>query len=179
MRRHGYLTPLLWCWLVACDDEVAKTGPSATASASASAEEVTTVDDEPVETVDDTPGADPEQACAPVDPSLKAMQLLRLSLASGIEGKDPKDRLEVARAGRRVYAHLRMRNRSGRDRCVRVRFRVKDEQRTEVTLKIGHSWSWRTWAYATLRDDDRGRLEIEVVDDQGATIVKRSLAIVE
>jgi hypothetical protein len=170
---------VIW-WLVlslACDRQEGDKPPEPSAKPAASEdEEVITVDDEPVD--DGADEQDHEASCAPADPSLKALQLLRMTLAGAIEGKDPKDRLEAARPGQRVYAHLRMRNRSGRDRCVRVRFRVKGEERTLVTLKVGHSWSWRTWAYATLRDDDRGRLDIEVVDDQGATIATKALGIV-
>jgi hypothetical protein len=173
-----------------CRDRDAPVGssPSATAEEPVKTvddEPVKTVDDEPVKTVDDEPdpsegseAVEHERACAPADPSLKPMQLLRLTLASGIEGRDPRDRLAAAKAGKRVYAHLRMRNRSGRDRCLRLRFSVGGELRTEVTLRVGHSWSWRTWAYATLRDDDSGSLRIEVIDDQDAPVAARTLGIV-
>lgn len=149
-------------------------------------------DDFELETVDDTIPADdavvedageaedddPDSPCAPKDPSLKPMQLLRFTFADGVEGKDPKSKLNVARAGQRVYAHLAMRNRSGRTRCLHLTFRVGGKKRTEVTLKIGKSWEWRTYAYNTLRADDDEPLELTVTDDQGAVVVKKLLAVI-
>jgi len=134
-------------------------------------------DDSP-QTVDDEPEVDHEGACAPADPGLAPLQLLRFTFADGVEGKDPREKLNIARPGQRVYAHLRLRNRSGRDRCVHVVFRVGGKKRTDVTLKVGESWSWRTWAYNTLRSDDRGPLQVVVTDDQGKVIVQQSLAVV-
>ncbi|MBI4703899.1 MAG: DUF2914 domain-containing protein [Deltaproteobacteria bacterium] len=126
-------------------------------------------------------GADvlPAEGCAPVDPAERHVQLLRLRLTSGIDRKNPVDKLYAARPGQRIWAHLAVRNRSGRERCVLVRFKVGGEPRTEIGLEVGHSWGWRTWAYVTLRPSDRsGPLEVEVVDDQGRLLVKERLAIV-
>jgi hypothetical protein len=56
---------------------------------------------------------------------------------------------------------------------------VNDKERTSVVLEVGHSWSWRTWAYNTLRDVDRsGRLELEVTDERGKRIALERLPIV-
>jgi len=129
------------------------------------------------ETVDDEPADVHAESCASADPALAPMQLLRFTFTDGIEGRDPRSRLTIARPGQRVYLHLTMRNRSGRERCVRVTFRAAGHRRSEVTLTVGKSWSWRTWAYATLRPDDRGPLVVEVRDDQGALVAKRSLAV--
>ncbi len=134
--------------------------------------------DDSAPTVDDEPEVDHEGACAPADPGLKPLQLLRFTFADGVEGKDPGAKLNIARPGQRVYAHLQLRNRSGRDRCVHVVFHVGGKKRTDVTLKVGESWSWRTWAYNTLRADDRGPLQVVVTDDQGKAIVQQSLAVV-
>jgi hypothetical protein len=98
--------------------------------------------------------------------------------ADGVEGKDPRSKIDVAKAGKRVYAHLTMRNRSGRDRCIHLTFRVGGKKRTAVTLKIGESWSWRTYAYNTLRGDDNKPLELTVTDDQDQVILKKLLAVV-
>ena len=182
-------------------DERESPAPSASSApprqAAATAAPAAKPDDEPVITVDDTPegaaedGAEqglgdgkddgeeePEGDCAPPGSDLKPMQLLRFAFASGIEGKDPKDELRVARPGERVYAHLTMRNRSGRARCLRLVFRVGGKKRTEVTLEIGKSWSWRTWAYNTIKPDDRGPLELTIEDDQGQLVLKKTLAVV-
>jgi hypothetical protein len=136
---------------------------------------------DPTSAVDDEPPPDDAEAvaaCAPPDPALKPMQLLRFHFTSGIEGKDAKDALAAARPGQRVYAHFSMRNRSKRDRCMHVAFLVGGKERTKVTLQIGESWQWRTWAYNTLRGDDAGVLRVLVTDDQGATIVDRRIGIV-
>jgi hypothetical protein len=192
----GSLTPALMvvgaCCLLGCQQPQKQAAPDATASAvsassgapASSRPPASTVapsiDDEPLETVDDEPDSaeDPNDACAPVDPKLKPMQLLRFTFSDAIKDKDPGKTLHVARPGQRVYAHLRMRNRSGRKRCMHVIFRVGGNKRTEITLTVGKSWSWRTWAYNTLKRDDRGPLSLEITDDQGKIIVKRSLAVV-
>lgn len=124
-------------------------------------------------------GADEGLDCAPPDSDLKPLQLLRFTFAPGVKDKDPVSKLHVARPGQRVWAHLRLRNRSGRDRCVHVVFRVGGRARTELDLKVGESWNWRTWAYATLRSTDRsGQLEFEATDDQGHLLVRERLPIV-
>jgi len=116
--------------------------------------------------------------CAPVDPDLKPMQVLRFKFTSKVKNREGVDKLSVLRPGQRVYAHLTMRNRSGYDRCLHLTFRVNGKQRTALTLGIGKSWSWRTWAFNTVRDDERGFLELEVKDDQGKLVLRERLAIV-
>jgi hypothetical protein len=144
--------------------------------------------DEPARPVDDDLPSPPEGdsededqgdgECAPEGADLKPMQVLRFSFASGLEGKDPKDDMKVARPGQRVYAHLTMRNRSGRKRCLHLTFRVGGKKRTEVTLKVGESWSWRTWAYNTIKSDDTGPLELTIEDDQKNVVLKKTLPVV-
>lgn len=147
----------------------------AAASGSARDAELETVDDEPDKVDADGDGA---ASCEPVDASVKPIELLRFTFASAIEGKDPRDRLLEARPGRRVYSHLVLRNLSGRERCVTFELRVDGVRRTALSQRLGHSWSWRTWAYNTLRADDRGKLEAIVRDDQGRELVRRSIPIV-
>ena len=120
-----------------------------------------------------------ELDCAPPGSDLKPLQLLRFTFAASVEDRNPVGKLHVARPGQRVWAHLRVRNRSGRDRCVHVSFRIGARVRTELDLKVGESWNWRTWAYATLRPTDTsGALEFEAMDDQGNLLVKKRLPIV-
>lgn len=142
-------------------------------------EEVPTVDDTVPSSEGEGEGDDPDADCAPPGSDLKPMEVLRFTFASGLEGKDPKDRLASARAGQRVYAHLTMRNRSGRKRCLHLTFRVGGKKRTEVTLKIGESWSWRTWAYNTVKADDTGPLELTIEDDQGQVVLQKELPVVK
>ncbi len=169
------------------DSDGAKRAPATRATAP----DLDDVDD--VETVDDTippddvaastadsadDGASHRSACAPKDAKLKPMQLLRFTFSDGVEGKDPSSKIAVAKAGQRVYAHLTMRNRSGRKRCLHLTFRVGGKKRTSVTLEIGKSWEWRTYAYNTLRGDDNRPLELTVTDDQGALVLKKLLAVI-
>jgi hypothetical protein len=178
-----------------CDDD---TKAPAKAPSSTKPSAVATDDDE-IETVDDTippddlePATGPdagddeeegdegehEDACAPKDSELKPMQVLSFTFTDGIEGRDPKSKLQVAKAGQRVYAHLAMRNRSGRKRCLHLTFRVGGKKRTEVTLKIGKSWRWRTYAYNTIHADDDKPLQLTVTDDQGALVLEKMLPVI-
>ena len=117
--------------------------------------------------------------CAAVDPSLPPVQLLKVTFTSAVEDKKPIDKLNVARPGQRVWAHIVARNRTGARRCVHVTFRVGGKVRTEVDLEVGESWSWRTWAYNTLRSSDTsGKLELEVSDEHGKRIMLTELPIV-
>ena len=176
---------LLLCFaLVACDEtpstKAATSGASSSTALPIDDEELITVDDTPDDYSDEPePDAPPaEESCAPKDPSLKRMQVLRFTWASGVEGRDPKDRLYIARPGQRVFAHMRIRNRSGRKRCLKATFRVGGKKRTEVTLNIGKSWNWRTWAYNTVRSDDKGPLHLRIADDQGNVVLDKKLAVV-
>ena len=190
--RHPIVWLAILALVFACDREGhgATSGIAPLASAASTTAGPDDVDDE-VETVDDTIPApvtedesdeaeaeEPEEGCAPKQDGLKPMQVLLFRWTSGIENKDPKDRLYVARPGQRVYAHLRMRNRSGTERCLKLVFRVGDEKRTEVTLRIGESWNWRTWAYNTLKREDRKPLRLTIHDDQGALILDERLPVV-
>ncbi len=188
-RRHALCFALLA--LLACDRDTAPSSAPTASTATPSAapdldDEVETVDDTiPPQTAadheDENDGADPddpEDGCAPKQDGLKPLQVLLFRWTSGIENKDPKDRLYVARPGQRVYAHLRVRNRSGTKRCLKLVFRVGEEKRTEVTLKIGESWNWRTWAYNTVKREDRKPLHLTIHDDQGALVLDQKLPVV-
>lgn len=106
------------------------------------------------------------------------MQLLQFQFCSDVKGKEPADRLESAEPGMRVWAHLKLRNRSDQKRSVHLEFAVNGEKRTAVDLDVESSWSYRTWAYNTLRKTDKsGELSLTVTDDSGATLVERTLPI--
>ncbi|MEM6788637.1 MAG: hypothetical protein AAF715_14045 [Myxococcota bacterium] len=155
--------------------------PPAAPAAPRTPDTVSTVSSPEVETVDDTvPPAvdDDDEGCAPKGADVRPMQLLAMTFTSGIDARNPRDELKVARPGQRVYAHLKVRNRSGRRRCLDLTFRVGGKKRSEVRLKVGPSWSWRTWAYNTLRRDDRRPMELDIVDDQGETLFEGTLPVV-
>ncbi len=144
--------------------------PSAVASASA----LTVSSAAPAASADKPKKKDLDQRCPPADPSLKPLKLVKFQLTSGVDDKRrPKDSLEEVRPGMKVWAYLTIRNLSGQDdRCVTVAFEVGDKHRSRVTLDIGQSPGWRTWATTTITDADvPGQLGVVVMDDQGNTLV--------
>ena len=55
---------------------------------------------------------------------------------------------------------------------------INGHERSKVSLQIGQSPTWRTWAYVTPRKEDApGKLQVKVVDDQGKTLVEEILPI--
>jgi hypothetical protein len=96
-----------------------------------------------------------------------------------VKDREPVDRLEVARPGSRVYAHLTLRNRTGRDRGVHVEFLIEGKKRTELDLPVKESWSFRTWGYNTLQAKDRGALVVSVTDDEGHPLGDFTLPIAQ
>lgn len=106
------------------------------------------------------------------------MQLQRFAFTSGIHGKEPVDTLEFAESGRRVWAHFALRNRSGLTRKMTLSFSVNGQKRTTFDLKVEPSWSFRTWAYVTLRKTDTdGEIVLDATDDDGAVITHARLPI--
>ncbi len=125
----------------------------------------------------DVPAPAPSASSGPPE-ALPPLQLLRSSFTSGIKGKEPVDFLESAAPGQRVYAHLGFRNPGKETRKVHVVFRVNGERRTMLDLKVDPSLSYRTWAFNTLKDQDRsGQLTLEVTDETGQTLVSEKLPI--
>lgn len=118
------------------------------------------------------------EAAAEEELSTRPVEILKLRLTSGVKAKDPVDTLEHAKPGERVYAHLTVRNRTGRPRKVHVVFRIGGKERSATDLEVSESWSWRTWAFVTLRADEKpGKLEVEISDDEGLPLGEASLPI--
>jgi hypothetical protein len=105
------------------------------------------------------------------------LEVLRLRFTTGVKRKDPVDRLRAAPAGSRVYAHVAMRNRSPGARSIALAFDVEGSERSRVRLDVERSWSFRTWAYVTLRPTDRGELRVRVEDETGEELARASLPI--
>lgn len=106
------------------------------------------------------------------------IQLLRLTFTSGVEGKEPVDELQAAEPGMAVHAHVRLRNRSSEVRKISLVFRVNGDKRTNLELEVQPSWSYRTWAFNTLRKTDTtGEMQFVVKDDTGAVLAETSLPI--
>ncbi|EYF08436.1 hypothetical protein [Chondromyces apiculatus] len=106
------------------------------------------------------------------------IELLKMTLTSEVKDKEPADKLDAAKEGERVYAHLALRNRTGEEREVRVTFDVGGKTRTELTLKVGAAWQWRTWGYATMKEGDAGKeLTVVVSEVDGAELRQMTLPI--
>ena len=121
-------------------------------------------------------GAPPPAEAA--SPDAESLQLLELRATSAIKDKEPTDTLRSAAPGKRLYVHLRLRNRTGFTRTCELTFRVGGVVRTTVSLEVEPSWNFRTWAYATLLPSDReGSLDLHVEDDTGAVLADRSYLI--
>lgn len=119
-------------------------------------------------------GPVPSSSAAPSAPSAaeaeletRPVELLKFQFTSAVKDREPVDRLDAARPGARVYAHLTLRNRTGRDRAVHVEFAVDGKKRTELDLPVKESWSFRTWGYNTMQTKDTGELTVSVTDDEG------------
>jgi len=127
-----------------------------------------------------SPSTTPSAAPAPSGSAAERapLQVLKLVFTSEVKNKEPVDKLEAIKPGERAWAHLTMRNRGAEARPIAMVFKVNGEQRSKVDLKIDPSWSYRTWAYSTLRAGDvSGELVVEVRDDDGAVITTARLPI--
>jgi hypothetical protein len=105
------------------------------------------------------------------------LELLKLTLTSEVKKKEPVDTLEAVGAGKRVYAHLAIRNRSNDTRKIAVTYVVNGKPRPPVDLEVEPSWSYRTWGYNTLPAGEKGKLEVRVTDDAGAVLGTATLSI--
>ena len=124
------------------------------------------------------PSGEVAEDAAEEETSTRPVELLKLVFASDVKNKEPVGSLQVAKTGQRVYAHMTLRNQSGRPRKVHLAFAVDGEQRTNVDLFVGESWSWRTWAYNTILAKDAGKkLTLEVTDDAGHPLFEGALPI--
>lgn len=159
--------------LLACDDPA----PASTPAHAASAAIVTTTASTPpsAATTIAPAAARPSATASATTPSL---QMLRLTLTSEVKQKEPVDELKEAGPGQRVWAHVTLRNRAPEARRVSLVFKVDGDERSTVDLQIASSWSFRTWAYNTLRAGDKsGELTVEVRDDAGAVLGQARLPI--
>ncbi|MCU0692073.1 MAG: hypothetical protein MUF54_11785 [Polyangiaceae bacterium] len=108
----------------------------------------------------------------------KPLELHEVTFTSEVKNKEPADVLLAAEPGKRVWAHLRLRNRGDRKRSIHLEFRVNDDKRTTLDLQVIKSWSYRTWAYNTLLDSDsKGTVSLRVVDDEGRLLADTSVPI--
>ena len=162
--RTRFLLPLAAATLlIACDKTESATEPAAASTSVAPTVSV------PV----------PEaSATAAEEATLAPLELQELTFTTDVKNKEPVDTLVAAEAGKRVWAHLRLRNRGDQPRKIRLQFRVNDDKRTMIDLQVEKSWSFRTWAYNTLlAGDTKGTVSLEVTDDTGAVLADTTVPI--
>jgi hypothetical protein len=152
---------------VGCGDPAAPAGSAPSASAASS-----------VVAAAAPAGSGGADAAADDETSTRPVELLKLVFTKEVKDKEPVGQLQVASPGQKVFAHLTLRNRSGRPRKVQLAFSVGGEKRTTVELFVGDSWSWRTWAYNTTLPRDAGKkLDLEITDDQGHPLFEGAIPI--
>ena len=159
----------VWLCLGGCDERSADGAQTAPASSGSSAP-VTASQPSATSTSTST-------QAAPSAPARVPVELLGLTITSAVEKKEPVDKLKAITPGTRVYAHLKMRNRSTEKRTIHVDFLVNGKLRTPLKLDIDPSWSFRTWGYNTIQASDSGELEVQVFDDAGTMLERVRLPI--
>lgn len=111
------------------------------------------------------------------DTDTATIELQELTFTSDVKNKEPVDVIEQVAVGMRVWAHLRVRYRGDEPHKLHVEFRVNDSKRTSLDLEVHKSWSYRTWAYNTMRPGDNGTLRFQVKDENGRVLADRELPI--
>lgn len=162
----------VWLCLGGCDERSADGAQKAPQSSSASVPA-----NVPTPSATSTATSTPTQSGTSAPRTRVPLELLGLTITSNVDKKEPVDKLKTATPGARVYAHLKMRNRSNETRTVHVDFIVNGKLRTPLKLDIDPSWSFRTWGYNTLQAGDSGELEIQVYDDAGTMLERVRLPI--
>jgi hypothetical protein len=105
------------------------------------------------------------------------LKVLKMVFTSEVRQKEPVDKLKSASPGQRVWAHVTMRNRTDATKPIKLAFLVGNNERSKIDLKIDPSWSYRTWGYVTLRDNDVGEVVAEVRDEAGTVMERLRLPI--
>jgi hypothetical protein len=107
----------------------------------------------------------------------KHPELRLMRFTSDVKDKEAVDVLDAAHPGKRVYAYLTVRNRTAAKRTLTVSFQIDGKERSTVDLEVEPSWSFRTWAYVTLKSTDKGRLAAVVKDDLGEKLGEAEIPI--
>jgi hypothetical protein len=139
----------------------AGTAPSASASPPPSAAAPTAA-----------PSASPDDA--PVESAgRKHPEVREAHFCSDVKNKEPVDNLDFTKPGKRVYAHLLVRNRTSMAHKLTLTFFVDGVERSKTELDVERSWAFRTWAYVTLKPTDTGKLRMIVTDDVSPESIAR------
>lgn len=151
--------------------------PSAESSAASSATAASSAPPPPAASASARP-RDLDQACSSAPDDAPPLDIVQFALTSKLEKRKPTDELTIIKPGTKVYAYVVVKNLETTERCVLVTFRVNGNRRAALTLDIGTSPTWRTWANITPSDKDApGTLEVEVTDDHGRERFKQKILI--
>lgn len=124
------------------------------------------------------PKRDLDQKCAKAPDDAPPLDIIQFALTSKLEKRKPTDELSIIQPGTKIYAYVAVKNLETRERCVLVTFRVNGRRRAALTLDIGTSPSWRTWANITPAESDApGNVEVEITDDHGRQRYKQRILI--
>ena len=105
------------------------------------------------------------------------MIVTKLVFARGVEGRVPVEQDFAPTAdGRRIYAHLELFNK-GEPRQITLSWIRAGKPYHFVTLDVGRSPRWRTWAYLTLGADKTGPWSVEVRTKAGALLLAMPLLV--
>lgn len=100
-----------------------------------------------------------------------------LQLARAVEARRPvKPGAEITADGERVYAYLRLAN-AGDATRVRVIWQRGAKVYHRVVLKVGHSKSWRTWAYIRALRHLAGEWQVRVETVEGELLSSKRFHI--
>ncbi len=159
--------------LAGCEDPPRAPHPAASASSAPAGAPSSSVAAPPAA----SPPASASGAITPAQP-LGRLEVLKLVVTSNVRDKDPVDRVVTAGAGERVFAHVTLRNRTGADRRVRLTCQVNEKTRSDVELDVESSWSYRTWAYCTLKATEKtGQLVFQITGEDGLPLADARVPI--
>jgi hypothetical protein len=121
---------------------------------------------------------DLDQKCATAAPDALPLDIVQFTLTSKLDKRKPTDELSIVQPETKIYAYLVVKNLGTAERCVLVTFRVNGRKRASLTLDIGTSPTWRTWAQITpAKGDAPGNVEVEITDDHGKQRYKQKVLL--
>jgi hypothetical protein len=155
--------------ILGCDDRASTDTPDAASEPPSTSAAAPTQAAPPAPSSPSTP--------APAQKAAGEFKVLKLVFTSEVKQKEPRDKLDAAKPGQRVYAHVTVRNRTDGAKPITLAFLVGGSERSKIDLSIASSWSYRTWGYVTLRDSDSGELTVEVRDESGTVMERAKIPI--
>ncbi|MEZ4268445.1 MAG: DUF2914 domain-containing protein [Myxococcota bacterium] len=110
-------------------------------------------------------------------PEAVALQVLNSALGTGVEAREPTGVAAAFTAGAdQVYAWFQVEN-AGPPTTVTLTWLRDGEARASVSLEVGTSPRWRTWARRRLAPTDAGEWTAELRDASGALLQTLNFAV--